>query len=127
MIHAGHVKYLQVARKLGGLLLVGLNSDRAVYKLKGPARPINRQHDRALVLSELRCVDAVYIFDSTTATRFLTVAKPDIWAKGGDYKLGTLDPSEVKAVTECGGSIKLLPLRAGLSTTRLINASVAQR
>jgi rfaE bifunctional protein nucleotidyltransferase chain/domain len=101
-------------------LLVGLNSDESTRRLKGPSRPVNPQEDRALVLAALECVSAVCLFHETTATRFLTAAQPDIYVKGGDYTLETLNPEERRAVEAAGGKIILIPFVPGKSTTALL-------
>lgn len=120
LLHAGHVNYLEAARNLGRHLLVGVNSDEAVRQLKGPGRPLNTESDRALVLAALESVSAVYIFPELRATQFLLAARPDIYVKGGDYTLETLDPEERAAVESAGGRIHLIPFLAGRSTTGLI-------
>ena len=121
LLHAGHVKYLEAARNLGDALLVGVNGDAAVRALKGPARPLNSAADRALVMAALACVDAVFIFPEVRATTFLTMSAPDIYVKGGDYSLDTLNPEERQVVEQGGGKIHLLPLVPGKSTTVLVN------
>ncbi|GAB4240049.1 MAG: D-glycero-beta-D-manno-heptose 1-phosphate adenylyltransferase [Candidatus Methylacidiphilales bacterium] len=123
ILHAGHVRYLQAARNLGDLLLVGLNGDDSVRALKGPHRPINPEADRAEVLAALACVDAICIFPELRATAFLRAARPSLYAKGGDYTEASLDPDEVAAVREAGGSIHILPLLPGRSTTDILNRS----
>src|ERR1041385_5279609 len=91
LLHLGHVTYLENARNLGDALLVGINSDASVRGLKGPDRPVNLESDRAAVLAALESVDAVCIFADKTATRFLEAAQPDIYIKGGDYTLDTIN------------------------------------
>lgn len=120
LLHAGHVTYLEAARNLGGALLVGLNSDGSVRSLKGPTRPLNTENDRALVIAALECVDGVAIFSETRADRFLQLVQPDIYVKGGDYTLDTLDQTERHTVEASGGRIVILPLVPGKSTTTLI-------
>jgi rfaE bifunctional protein nucleotidyltransferase chain/domain len=120
LLHVGHVTYLETARRLGDCLLVGVNGDASVRTLKGAGRPLNSEHDRALVLAALRCVDAVFVFPEVRAVRFLEAAQPDIYAKGGDYTLDTLDQGERRAVEACGGRIELIPFVPGKSTTGLI-------
>jgi rfaE bifunctional protein nucleotidyltransferase chain/domain len=120
LLHAGHVTYLEAARNLGDALLVGLNSDVSVRALKGPGRPVNSEQDRALVLAALESVDGVVIFYDVRAKGFLTVCEPDIYVKGGDYTLETLDPQERVAVERAGGRIVLIPMVAGKSTTGLL-------
>jgi len=128
LLHAGHVTYLQQARALGEALFVGLNSDQSVAALKGPKRPLTPQADRAHVLSALGCVEAVILFDETTAHNLIAALKPEIYAKGGDYVLspdqqGTLLP-EASLVRDYGGRIELISYQAGYSTTDLINRIV---
>jgi rfaE bifunctional protein nucleotidyltransferase chain/domain len=120
LLHLGHVTYLQSARNLGDLLLVGVNSDAAVRGLKGEGRPINSERDRAAVLAALESVDAVTIFPDVRATRFLAAAQPDIYVKGGDYTLETLDQEERRTVESAGGKIVLIPFVPGKSTTSLL-------
>ncbi|MBP8258968.1 MAG: D-glycero-beta-D-manno-heptose 1-phosphate adenylyltransferase [Verrucomicrobia bacterium] len=120
ILHAGHVQYLESARNLGDALLVGLNSDASVRALKGPSRPVNPESDRAMVLAALGCVDAVCIFPEPAAVRFLSLAQPDIYVKGGDYTLDTLNADERRAVEAAGGRIVILPLIPGRSTTALV-------
>jgi len=120
LLHAGHVTYLEAARNLGDALVVGVNGDAAVRVLKGPDRPLNVAEDRALVMASLACVDAVFIFPEVRATSFLSLAKPDIYVKGGDYSLDTLNPDERRVVEGAGGKIHLLPLVPGKSTTVLV-------
>lgn len=120
LLHLGHVTYLQSARNLGDCLLVGLNSDRSVRELKGPGRPVNPENDRAGVLAALESVSAVCIFSDKTAARFLSVALPDVYVKGGDYTLETLDQEERKLVETRGGKIVVLPHVPGRSTTNLL-------
>ena len=117
LLHLGHVTYLEAARNRGDLLLVGVNSDAAVKALKGAGRPVNGEEDRALVLAALESVSAVVIFQDTTATRFLSLARPDIYVKGGDYTLKTINQDERKTVEEAGGEIVLLNLVKGRSTS----------
>jgi len=120
VLHRGHVTYLIEAKRLGHALLVGLNSDASVRELKGFERPVNPETDRAFVLAALACVDAVCIFSDRTAVRFLAEAKPDVYVKGGDYTLETLNCEERKTVESFGGRITLLPLVPGQSTTSML-------
>lgn len=117
LLHLGHVTYLEEARKRGDALLIGVNGDAAVRELKGPSRPINSEQDRALVLAALESVAGVCIFSEKRATQFLGQAQPDIYVKGGDYTLETLDQDERRIVEAAGGKIILIPLVAGKSTT----------
>ncbi len=120
VLHLGHVTYLETARNLGDALLVGLNGDAAVRELKGPDRPVNAEADRAAVLAALESVDGVCIFTERTATRFLALVEPDIYGKGGDYTLETINQEERRAVEKAGGRVAILPLVPGQSTTALL-------
>ena len=117
LLHLGHVTYLESARNNGDALLIGLNSDDAVRQLKGPTRPVNAESDRAAVLAALQSVDGVCIFQEKRATRFLGHAQPDIYVKGGDYTLETLDQDERRTVEQAGGKIVIIPFVPGKSTT----------
>jgi D-glycero-beta-D-manno-heptose 1-phosphate adenylyltransferase len=120
ILHLGHVTYLESARNRGEALLVGINSDAATRQLKGAGRPVNLETDRAAVLAALQSVDGVCIFTDQTATKFLAAAQPDIYVKGGDYTLDTLNQDERRAVESAGGKIVLVPFVPGKSTTALI-------
>ena len=120
ILHLGHVTYLEAARNLGDVLLVGVNSDAAVRDLKGPNRPVNVENDRAAVLAALASVDGVCLFTERRAARFLSLAQPDIYVKGGDYTLETLDQEERQTVEKTGGKIIILPIVPGKSTTSLL-------
>ena len=117
LLHSGHVTYLETARNLGDALLIGLNGDDGVRKLKGEGRPINDEKDRATVLAALQSVNGVCIFAEPTATRFLGHAQPDIYVKGGDYTVDTLNQDERKTVEKAGGGIVIIPFVPGKSTT----------
>lgn len=119
ILHVGHVHCLAYARSQGDVLVVGLNGDEAVECLKGPGRPINTEFDRALVLSGLRSVDVVYVFPQRTATEFLFMCQPDVYVKGGDYSLDTLNPEERSVLEECGSKILFFPTVNGNSTSTL--------
>ena len=120
LLHLGHVAYLETARNLGDALLVGVNADAAVRELKGLNRPVNEQFDRAAVLAGLASVDGVCIFAERTATRFLEAAQPDIYVKGGDYTLQTINQDERRIVEQAGGKIVIMPFVPGKSTTALL-------
>jgi rfaE bifunctional protein nucleotidyltransferase chain/domain len=120
LLHVGHVTYLETARSLGDLLLIGVNGDDSVRQLKGPTRPLNPEADRARVLAALGCVDAVSIFPEMRAVNFLRLAQPDIYVKGGDYTLETIDANERQAVESAGGRIEFIRFVDGKSTTRLV-------
>lgn len=118
ILHAGHVRYLKAARELGDCLILGLNSDQSVRKIKGPTRPINTQEDRAEVLSALSAVDYVVIFDEATAENLIVAIQPAIYAKGGDYNIKALP--EAPIVAAYGGEIILIPEVPGRSSTNII-------
>ncbi|MBI4027611.1 MAG: D-glycero-beta-D-manno-heptose 1-phosphate adenylyltransferase [Verrucomicrobia bacterium] len=120
ILHIGHAFYLQAARKLGDYLVVAVNSDASVRRLKGSGRPLNNHRDRARLLAALGCVDYVVIFSSKRVTPLLRMLKPEIYVKGGDYAENALDPRERAAVRACGGKIRILPLWKGYSTTAMI-------
>lgn len=127
LLHVGHVRHLERARRLGDALLVGLNGDASVRALKGAGRPIYGAADRALVLGALACVDAICEFPETRAVRFLEIARPDQYVKGGDYTLETLDKEEREAVERYGGRVVILPFLPGKSTTATIRKIVSER
>ena len=120
LLHVGHVRYLQQARKLGDFLVVAVNGDDSVRALKGAGRPLNSEDDRAEVLAALECVDFVTIFPDVRATQVIEALRPAIYVKGGDYTLESLDPEEVTALKRVGAEIKTLPLISGKSTSSLI-------
>jgi D-glycero-beta-D-manno-heptose 1-phosphate adenylyltransferase len=120
ILHLGHVTYLENARNFGDALLLGVNGDEGVRGLKGPTRPVNIESDRAAVLAALESVTACCIFPEQTATNFLAAAQPDIYVKGGDYTLETLNQDERRAVESAGGKIVLVPFVPGKSTTSLL-------
>jgi rfaE bifunctional protein nucleotidyltransferase chain/domain len=121
LLHVGHVRYLQQARALGDVLIVGLNSDASVQALKGRQRSLVAQDDRAEVLAALACVDYVVIFDELTPNYLISVLQPDVHCKGGDYAAGRGKPMpEAEIVKQYGGRVEILPLQAGYSTTHLI-------
>lgn len=121
LLHLGHVTYLEAARNEGDALLVGVNSDQAVRELKGSDRPVNAETDRAGIVAALESVNGVCIFAERTALRFLSAAQPDIWIKGGDYTLETVNQEERRAVESAGGRIVFIPFLPGRSTTALLH------
>lgn len=121
LLHAGHVGLLRAARSLGDCLVVLLNSDESVRRIKGPGRPLVPQVDRAAVLSALSCVDAIEVFDETTPEVALDRLRPDIFAKGGDYALSELP--EAASVARWGGQAVVLPYLEGRSTTSILRAA----
>jgi len=121
ILHAGHVLYLQKAKETGDVLIVGLNSDESIRAVKGPTRPIVSQGERAIVMAALECVDYVIIFHETSPYSIIETLQPDVYAKGGDYTLDTINQQERRLVEGYGGEIALLPGVAGSSTTAVIN------
>ncbi|CUH94509.1 hypothetical protein P22_0575 [Propionispora sp. 2/2-37] len=119
ILHVGHVRYLTAARKLGDCLIVGLNTDDSVRRLKGPSRPVNNENDRAEVLAALSAVDYVVLFGESTACELAGAIQPDIYVKGGDYVIEDLP--EAKIVAEHGGKTVLVPMVEGSSSTNIIN------
>ena len=120
LLHVGHVRYLQGARALGDLLVVGLNGDRSVHELKGAGRPITTQSERAEILAALACVDLATIFPEIRATKFLAAVRPAVYVKGGDYTPRTLDEEELTILNEVEAAIRLIPFETGYSTSGLI-------
>jgi rfaE bifunctional protein nucleotidyltransferase chain/domain len=120
ILHAGHVTYLNAARNEGDALLIGLNADASVSRIKGPSRPINCESDRATVLSGLASVDAVTVFAEDDAMALLEVARPDVYVKGGDYTIDTINQPERRLVESQGGRIVILPVVEGRSTTAIL-------
>ena len=119
ILHAGHVDYLTNAKALGDYLIVALNTDYSVSRLKGPTRPIHSLEDRIAVLSALRCVDCVVSFDEDTPERIIAEIRPDIHVKGGDYTVESLPESKI--VHSYGGKVVILPLLEGRSSTQVID------
>lgn len=119
LLHPGHTKYLAQAKAEGDVLLVGLNSDASVRRLKGPGRPLLAEADRATQLTSLRSVDAVTLFDEDTPLELIRALLPDVLVKGGDYDLDGIVGREV--VEEEGGVVRVLPFLEGYSTTDLLD------
>jgi rfaE bifunctional protein nucleotidyltransferase chain/domain len=124
VLHAGHVRLLEAARALGDELVVCLNGDLSVRRLKGRHRPINRVEDRAAVLRGLACVDDVVVFEEDTPCEVLGRIRPDVFVKGGDYAGEPLPEREVLAAW--GGRVVLLPTYPGRSTSRILHAAAAE-
>ncbi|WP_442860522.1 D-glycero-beta-D-manno-heptose 1-phosphate adenylyltransferase [Arthrobacter sp. zg-Y820] len=118
VLHRGHTRYLQQAKALGDILVVALNGDASVTRLKGPGRPINPVHDRAGVIAALSCVDYVTIFDTDTPIPLIEALRPDVYAKGGDYSPEMLQ--ETRVVRACGGQVRILDYVADHSTTAVV-------
>lgn len=118
ILHRGHVTYLAEARKLGDLLVIGLNSDASVKRLKGPERPINNENDRKFVISQLKSVDFVEIFTEDTPLNLILTVKPSVLVKGGDWKIEQIVGG--KEVQSSGGQVYSLNFVDGYSTSNLI-------
>ena len=119
VFHNGHCSYLKDASKYADYLLVGINDDKSIKGLKGPSRPINRESDRADVLASLRFVNAVFIYENTA--EFLKEVEPDVWVKGADYNLKTLNQEELNHVLRGGGRVEFSSLIAGLSSSNVLS------
>ena len=119
LLHVGHVRYLQEAKNLGDILVVGLNSDASVKALKEDLRPIQQEQDRGEILSALECVDWVILFDELTPLKLISQVKPDILVKGGDWSIENIVGA--KEVIQWGGEVKVLQFVPGHSTSGLIN------
>lgn len=119
ILHLGHIEYLSKSKDLGDLLIVGLNSDKSVKKLKGETRPINNQDMRSIILASLSFVDIVIIFDENTPEKLIHIIKPDVLVKGGDYNIESIAGS--KFVKSYGGDIKIINFVHGYSTSSIIN------
>lgn len=120
ILHRGHVSYLQEAKSLGDLLVLGLNSDASVKRLKGSERPINNEQDRKFMLESLRCIDRVEIFEEDTPLNLIKSIKPDILVKGGDWSADQIVGST--HVMENGGQVMSLNFVNGYSTTKIIES-----
>ena len=118
VLHFGHVHYLLQAKKLGDILVIGLNSDDSVRRLKGPTRPINGENERAFVLAALVCVDYVTLFEEDTPEELIKVLRPDVLVKGGDYTLDNIVGADF--VTQNGGTVTTIPFVEGFSSTWII-------
>lgn len=118
ILHRGHVEYLAQARAMGDLLMVGLNSDASVKRIKGPSRPVNQQDDRAIVLSALACVDCVVVFDEDTPQKLIELLVPDVLVKGADWKAEEIVGANV--VLGNGGRVETVELVPGRSTSNVI-------
>lgn len=119
ILHVGHVRYLEKTKTFADVLIVALNSDKSVKSIKGDSRPINKEEDRAEVLSALRCVDYVVLFDEDSPIDLLLQIKPDVYTKGADYTVETLP--EAKPIMENGGRVEFISFVEGKSTTSIIN------
>lgn len=118
ILHAGHVDYLEKAKRFGDFLILGLNSDHSTRRLKGPERPINHEKDRAKVLSALSCIDAVVIFDEDTPIKLIKAVKPNVLVKGADWSIS--DIAGAREVLSWGGQVKRIKLLEGRSTSSIV-------
>lgn len=118
ILHIGHIRYLKESKKLGDILIIAINSDNSVKKIKDPRRPLNNENDRAEALASLECVDYVVIFNEENPIKILEEIKPDIHVKGGDYNINQI--IEKNVVEKNGGKIIIIPEVKGYSTTDLI-------
>ncbi len=120
ILHRGHIEYLSQARDKGAILIIGLNTDASVKRLKGEGRPVQDEMTRALVLASLRIVDAVILFDEDTPYELIKAIQPDVLAKGGDYTPETIVGADI--VKANGGEVVVIPLVEGYSTSSILNA-----
>ena len=118
IVHTGHIAYLTEAASFGDVLIVGINSDKSVQQLKGPTRPLQKEHDRTYIISSLKMVDYAFIFEEKDPIAFLSVIKPDIHVKGGDYTPESLPERSI--VEENGGKIAIVSFVDGYSTTSIV-------
>ncbi len=124
LLHIGHLSYLERARALGDMLIVGLNSDDSSRALKGESHPIQTQEERGQLLAALNVVDVVVVFDQKTASHLIRALQPDIYVKGGDYARKTWPEREIALATGC--QVKLIPFLKGHSTTKLVEKILAR-
>ena len=120
LLHTGHLYYLQQARRLGDALIIALNADTSVRALKGPARPVQSEAQRAYALAALACIDAIVVFRSPRLTAEIKALRPEVYCKAGDYTLEKLNAEERGALEEAGAAIRFLSYLEGFSTTTLI-------
>lgn len=118
ILHVGHVRYLEKTKTFGDYLIVLLNSDKSVKSIKGPSRPINNEMDRAEILSALRCVDYVVLFDEDSPRNLLDEMKPDVYTKGADYTMETLPEADI--MRKNGTRVEFIDFVEGKSTTKTI-------
>ena len=118
LIHAGHIKYLNKAKALGDVLIVGINSDSSIRKIKGPKRPIVEQGDRAAVVAALQSVDYISIFNDTTPIKLIKAVRPDVLVKGADWQVSGIVGGDF--VKSYGGKVRAISLVKGRSTSKLI-------
>lgn len=127
ILHVGHVMYLEKASREGDILVVGLNSDESVQRLKGPNRPIVPEDERSFVLAALECVDFVTVFSEPAPVEIIETLHPDVYAKGGDYTIDTIVQEERRIVEGYGGRIAIISGLEGKSTTAIIDKILEER
>jgi rfaE bifunctional protein nucleotidyltransferase chain/domain len=118
LLHVGHVRYLRQAQELGDILVLGLNTDASVQRLKGPSRPLQQEDDRAEILASLACVDFVTLFDEDTPLELIHIVRPHVLVKGGDYQIAQIVGAEF--VQHYGGLVTTLPFVPGRSTSSIV-------
>lgn len=119
ILHRGHIEYLSQARDLGDVLIIGLNTDASVKRIKGDGRPVQDENSRALILATLRFVEAVVLFDEDTPYNLIELVKPDVLVKGGDYTEDNIVGADI--VKANGGEVVTIPLTEGYSTSKILN------
>lgn len=119
ILHKGHIKVLTEAAQTANKLIVGLNADASVRRLKGEERPLNNEQDRALLLAALQFVDAVVLFEQDTPEALIKLLKPDVLVKGGDYKMNEIVGADF--IQDSGGEVVIVPIEEGYATTQLVN------
>ena len=119
LLHVGHIVLFEHCRRFGDKVIVGINTDRSVRKLKGPSRPLVSEQQRARVLAALTAIDAVVIFDQTTPLELVLTLRPDVLVKGGDYSESTIVGA--REVRSWGGNVEIVPIVEGFSTTQIVN------
>ena len=124
MLHPGHVQYLIKARAKGDALVIALNSDKSVKELKDPRRPIICEEERIFMLEALECVDKIVLFSDKRALNTIAVLRPDVYVKGGDYTIDTIDQGERKALEDMNATIDFISFKDGFSTTAMIQKIV---
>lgn len=124
ILHPGHTRYLEKTKNMGDILIVAVNSDSSTRKIKGPKRPINNQKIRTEMLAALESVDYVVIFNQIVPNEIIELIKPNIWVKGGHYKIEEMP--EAKIINQYGGKIKIIPTEEGFSVSGLVNKIIKQ-
>jgi len=120
ILHKGHLEILSTSASFGDILVVGINTDNSVKRLKGPSRPINDEGFRSLMLASIQYIDAVLLFDEETPLNLITILMPDVLVKGGDYTVEQIVGADV--VLKNGGEVKIVPIVKGYSTTKIVES-----